>query len=341
MGVEIHPTVRLVFYFLWFFLICLVANLLFILIAIAIMPFNELLAYTINSHIAFFLWNRMQYVFEYRHAATITFSGDVIPPNESAIVIANHLSYSDFYLINGLAGRKKMLPYCRWFIKSSLKWQLPIFGWSMYLIGMVMVTRDWLKDSDSIREAFRGLKQPSGIGKKVWLVSFLEGTRMTPEKLEKSQNFSRKDGKKILNNILAPRTKGFVAAVRELRKSHVTHVYDVTLAYDGPGGFGKAPDLVTINSMSRLGDKYKLHMHTRRWAIEDLPSDESELKRWVEKVWAEKDELLEGLKTEWINWKGIVGWGALPAGKSGACGVYRDDLYPPPPLKKSSPLRIT
>jgi hypothetical protein len=50
---------------------------------------------------------------------------------------------------------------------------------------MVMVTRDWLKDSDSIREAFRGLKQPSGIGKKVWLVSFLEGTRMTPEKLEK------------------------------------------------------------------------------------------------------------------------------------------------------------
>lgn len=53
-----------------------------------------------------------------------------------------------------------------------------------------MVARDWLKDSDSISQAFKGLKQPPGIGKKVWLVSFLEGTRMTPEKLEKVNSYS-------------------------------------------------------------------------------------------------------------------------------------------------------
>ncbi|KAH9467328.1 hypothetical protein MJO28_000099 [Puccinia striiformis f. sp. tritici] len=333
MGTEIHPMLRMVFYFGWFFLITLVANLLFILTSMVIMPFNELLAYTINSHIAFFLWDRMQYVFEYRHGALITFSGDVIPPNESAIVVANHLSYSDFYLINGLAARKRMLPYGRWFVKSSLKWQLPIFGWSMYLIGMVMVTRDWLRDSESISQAFKGLKQPSGVGKKVWLVSFLEGTRLTPEKLEKSQKYCRDDGKVVLKNVLAARTKGFIAAVRELRNSHVTHVYDLTLAYTGPDGFGKAPDLVTINSLSHLSPKYKFHIHTRRWAISDLPVDEGELKIWIETVWQEKDELLEGLKTEWINWKGLVGWGAKTAGQSGACGVYRDSLYAPPAIK--------
>ncbi|KAA1115496.1 hypothetical protein PGT21_036899 [Puccinia graminis f. sp. tritici] len=338
MGIEIHPVIRMVFYFAWFFLICLVANLLFILTSILIMPFDELRAYIINSHIAFFLWNRMQYVFEYRHGASITFSGDVIPANENAIVVANHLSYSDFYLINGLAARKRMLPYGRWFVKSSLKWQLPIFGWSMYLIGMVMVTRDWLKDSDSIRQAFRGLKQPPGIGKKVWLVSFLEGTRMTPEKLEKSQKYCQEDGKTVLRNVLAARTKGFIAAVRELRRSQVTHVYDVTLAYNGPNGFGKAPDLVTINSMSRLSPKYKFHIHTRRWAIAELPEDEAELKAWIEKVWIEKDELLEGLKNEWVNWKGLIGWGAKAAGQSGACGVYRDSLYPPPPIKPPTKL---
>jgi len=325
--------IRIAFYFTWYFLICVVANMLFIVTSILIMPFNELLAYKINSHIGFFLWNRMQYVFEHRHGADITFSGDVIPPNENALVVANHLSYSDFYLINGLAARKRMLPYGRWFAKSSLKWQLPIFGWSMYLIGMVMVSRDWLKDSNSIIRAFKGLKQPPGIGKKVWLVSFLEGTRMSPEKLEKSQKYCREDGKKVLNNVLAARTKGFIAAIREFRNSHVTHVYDLTLAYSGPEGFGKAPDLVTINSMSQLSPKYKFHVHTRRWAIRELPEDEGELKTWIETVWMEKDEILDGLKKEWINWKGLVGWGAETSGRSGACGVYRDALYPPPPKK--------
>jgi hypothetical protein len=90
MGIEIHPVIRMVFYFAWFFLICLVANLLFILTSILIMPFDELRAYIINSHIAFFLWNRMQYVFEYRHGASITFSGDVIPSNENAIVVGQY-----------------------------------------------------------------------------------------------------------------------------------------------------------------------------------------------------------------------------------------------------------
>lgn len=51
------------------------------------------------------------------------------------------------------------------------------------LIGMVMVTRDWLRDSRSIRAAFRHLKTPYGTGKRVWLVTFLEGTRKTEAKL--------------------------------------------------------------------------------------------------------------------------------------------------------------
>lgn len=320
---------RMTFYFLRFLVICLVANVLFIITSLVIMPFDVLLAYKLNSQIAYFLWNRMQYVFELRHAASISFSGDVLPEDENAIVLANHYSYSDFYLINGLAARKRMLPYCRWFAKSSLKWQLPVFGWSMYLIGMVMVTRDWLKDSNSIREAFEGLKSPPGVGKKVWLVSFLEGTRMSPEKLQQSQKFCKDNGKKILNNLLAARTKGCVAAIKELRNSHVTHIYDLTLAYEGPEGFGRPPDLITINSTKHLSPRYKFHVHTRRWALKELPEGETELKEWIENVWQEKDELLQGLKEDWIRWKGLVGWGSKTSGQSGACGVYRQALYPP------------
>lgn len=111
---------------------------------------------------------------------------------------------------------------------------------------------------------------------------------------------------------------------------------DVTLAYSGPEGFGKAPNLVTINSISQLSPKYKFHIHTRRWAIRELPEDEGDLKTWIETVWMEKDEILDGLKKEWINWKGLVGWGAKTSGRSGACGVYRDALYRSPPKKSAA-----
>ncbi|KAG0151902.1 hypothetical protein CROQUDRAFT_667606 [Cronartium quercuum f. sp. fusiforme G11] len=291
------------------------------------MPFNGLLAYELNSQIASLLWTFMQWVFEHRHSALVTFSGDVIPPGENAIIIANHVSYSDFYLINGLALRKGMLPYCRWFAKSSLKWQLPIFGMSMYLIGMVMVTRDWLRDSRLIRSAFHHLKTPLGTGKRVWLVMFLEGTRKTDTKLLESQKFCESRGKPLLKHVLAPRTKGFVAAVQELRGTHVTHVYDLTLAYHGPKGFGHASTLTTVHALRRLTPPYLYHLHVRRWALSDLPKSNDQLTAWAERVWLEKDQTLEGLKNEWIDWDGLVGQGSLTDSNSGAYGVYRDSIW--------------
>lgn len=51
------------------------------------------------------------------HRARVTISGDDIPYEENALVISNHLSYSDFYLIHALASRRGMLGRCRYFSK--------------------------------------------------------------------------------------------------------------------------------------------------------------------------------------------------------------------------------
>ncbi|CAH7666737.1 hypothetical protein PPACK8108_LOCUS1089 [Phakopsora pachyrhizi] len=319
--------IRLSLYLISYAAFTIIANLLFLITSLVIMPFDVLKAYEINSRIAHTLWYYMQYVFEYSHGAAITFSGDVLPAGENAIVMANHLSYSDFYLINGLAARKGMLPYCRWFVKSSLMWQLPIFGLSMYLIGMVMVARDWLRDSESIKRAFKVLKTPIGKGKKVWLISFLEGTRLTDEKSIQCQLFCQENKKKVLKNVLSPRTKGFIAAIRELRDSQITHIYDFTLAYEGPKGFGKPPNLAEIHWYDQLSPDHKFHVHVRRWSISSLPETESELRDWVEKVWEEKDEILEGMRNYWVNHRGLVGFGSQPNGRSGASGVYYDQLW--------------
>jgi 1-acyl-sn-glycerol-3-phosphate acyltransferase len=54
----------------------------------------------------------------------------------------------------------------------------------MYLVGMIMVDRNWTKDEGSIKRAFGRIKDKEGGEKSVWVVSYLEGTRRSEVKLE-------------------------------------------------------------------------------------------------------------------------------------------------------------
>lgn len=46
---------------------------------------------------------------------------------ESAIVVVNHVVWTDFYLIQELAQRAGMLGQCRWFAEKQLRW-VPFLG---------------------------------------------------------------------------------------------------------------------------------------------------------------------------------------------------------------------
>jgi hypothetical protein len=72
-------------------------------------------------------------------------TGDVIPCEESAIVISNHSSFTDFYLLLSLARKKRMLAASKYFAKESLKY-MPIFGWGLWLMGMILIKRNWTND---------------------------------------------------------------------------------------------------------------------------------------------------------------------------------------------------
>lgn len=51
--------------------------------------------------------------FKRRQKARITYSGDRLPDKESAIVISNHRSWTDFYLLHSVAIRRGMLSNCK------------------------------------------------------------------------------------------------------------------------------------------------------------------------------------------------------------------------------------
>ncbi|CAO3647538.1 unnamed protein product [Cunninghamella blakesleeana] len=163
----------------------------------------------------------MQYVFEKRKQGKITFSGDHVKDHDSALVISNHRSWSDFYMIHSVALRRNMLDNCKYFVKDSIKW-LPFFGWGMWLAGFVFVKRNWLQDQNKINKTFASIKK---LNTPAWIINYVEGSRFTPQKSALCQSFAREHGYTVTENVLLPRTKGFLTCVQQFRHSHIKYIY--------------------------------------------------------------------------------------------------------------------
>lgn len=138
----------------WVLYLLLVDILISSLLPLAI--FFPRVVYDASSQLALSVWAWIQLIFESFNGAHIEISGDELPKGESAIVIANHVAWSDFYMIQALAQRSGMLGYCRYFAKSQLK-VVPFLGWGLWAMGMPMVSRNWLKDKAELDRVFSGV----------------------------------------------------------------------------------------------------------------------------------------------------------------------------------------
>jgi 1-acyl-sn-glycerol-3-phosphate acyltransferase len=346
--------------------------------------------YDASSLIAESIWLHIQRIFTETNKAHIIVTGDELPPGESAVVVCNHVEWSDFYMIQELALRAGMLSRCRWFAKKELKW-VPFLGWGLWAMGMPLVSRKWMEDRKEMERVFGGVVEkkwpicrlfavsfllyPSILvsiclceispGETVstylglltyppgrsllfllytpsptpyiklptlltflptGLISFSESTRITPSKRLAAASHALKHSKPLPNHLLLPRTKGFAASVQHLRSApHVKAVYDVTISYadmhnSQPGSTGKTapfafqspPTFVQSVLAPDVGRRWKTLVHVRRFAIDDLPAEEAELRTWLEDRWVEKGELLEGLRAKLLRGEG---WEELEKGK--------------------------
>lgn len=230
--------------------------------------FNEAIAGTWCRFVHFLVGLEFNFVF----------SGDPLPEREHVFLIANHQTQADIPVIFYSAVKARASGGVRWFAKDIIKYT-PLVGWGMLFLGNIFVKRQWHKDQNLVAKALGRLgsqKSP------FWVINFLEGTRFTQEKLAETQHYARKRSHPIPQHVLMPRTKGFVVSVHALRDK-LDAVYDVTIGYPR-----KVP---TILEFFR-GEPGVIHWHLRRFAMGDMPADESGLARWaVERFW-EKDLLL-------------------------------------------------
>ncbi|KAF9675537.1 hypothetical protein SADUNF_Sadunf09G0042500 [Salix dunnii] len=200
---------------------------------------------------------------------------------EKALVMPNHTCDADVLMMWLLAERFNCLRGALMVMKKSSKY-LPIYGWANWFNGAVFLDRNWAKDEAKLKSSFQELKDfPISF----WLTIFVEGTRMTPDKLLAAQEFAISKGLPVPRNVLIPRTKGFVSAVQYMR-SFVSAVYDVTVA---------VPNGHPIPSVKGFLKKQPsvVHFHIKRYAMNELPESDEGIAQWCKDRFVVKDAMLD------------------------------------------------
>lgn len=128
-------------------------------------------------------WGQLVSMLEGFAGVSFRWTGDRLPLRENALVIANHNCYLDWLLLFSLAKRKGRLGCCKFFAKDAVKY-IPGMGWGLVLADSIFLKRDWMRDQGTIEKTFRRIKEHD---LPMWIISFPEGTRLTPDKLAESQ----------------------------------------------------------------------------------------------------------------------------------------------------------
>lgn len=249
-----------------------------------LLPLSRRAVRRINRWCARSIWGMWVLMAERQNKIEVRVTGDAILPRENALVLANHQSMTDVLLLLCLGWRARRLGDLKWFVKRAVQY-VPGPGVGMWLLDCIFLDRDWLKDRGNIDRLFRKYKAESI---PLFLVSFLEGTRLTPKKLADAQAFAKERGQYVPRHTLVPRTKGFVFTMSGLR-DHLDAVYDVTIGYDS----SPPPSLFACFA----GDVRRLDLHVRRFDAASLPAEEEALAHWAVERFREKDELLEARRS--------------------------------------------
>jgi lysocardiolipin and lysophospholipid acyltransferase/lysophosphatidic acid acyltransferase/lysophosphatidylinositol acyltransferase len=249
------------------------------LLSLAVLPFSRRAFRAINRWAAGTWWGWCVTGAELAYGVRVIFTGDDVPMRENALLIANHQQMPDIPAIMKFCKTKDRLGDMKYFVKKQLKW-VPGMGWGMQFLDCLFIDRDWASDREQIRKTFDRLVSGNV---PVHLVSFVEGTRFTLAKLEAAQAYATENGLPVPRHTLVPRSKGFAASVEGLR-SHIAAVYDLTIAYE--------EGIPTLWQYLK-GLVKRIHVHIRRFPIEDLPHSADDPRQWLLTRWEEKNALLE------------------------------------------------
>lgn len=252
------------------------------ILSLALLPFSGRAFRAVNRFVASAWFSCLATLLEHMPGLEFVQTGAPMPESENAFVVANHQSGADIPAIVVLAHRWGRTADLKWFVKDVIKW-VPGIGWGMLFLDCLFLKRNWTADKQKILATFDRLRANEV---PFFLLSYVEGTRLTLPKRERSQEYCRKAGLPILQHVLSPRTRGFEATLEGL-SGMVSAIYDVTLAFEGfPTG--------AIPGFGALfwGPIRRVHIHVERYPIEAIPTSKEARVKWILDRFQEKDRRL-------------------------------------------------
>lgn len=249
------------------------------LASLAMVPISRRAYRRFNAHCANLWWGGCVVAAEKVWGTRLVVTGDDVPTDENALLVSNHQQMPDITALMAFARSKGRLGDLKFFVKHALKW-VPGIGWGMQFLSCPFLRRDWTRDRASVQRTFHSLVQERI---PFWLVSFAEGTRVRPAKLEASNAWGAERSLEPTRHVLWPRTTGFASTLQGLGPQ-LDAVYDVTIGY--VGGVPTLWQYVT-------GAVRRIHVHVRRFPIAELPPSDDDRKVWLMDLFRAKDRLLE------------------------------------------------
>jgi 1-acyl-sn-glycerol-3-phosphate acyltransferase len=254
--------------------------------SLVLVPFSRRTFRRFNRWCANTWWGWCVAAAEKFNRTQIVITGEALPLDDNALIVSNHQQMPDILALMALAKSRDRLGDLKFFVKHALKW-IPGLGWGMQFLNCPFLRRDWTRDRATIHRTFETLVRERI---SMWLVSFAEGTRATPDKIRKSAEWAMERGIDATRHVQIPRTKGFVATIEGL-EDHLHAVYDVTIGYvEG------VPTLWQLIN----GSVRRIHVHVRRFPATELPRPERDLQKWLLALYREKDRLLEHFYTHGV-----------------------------------------
>lgn len=148
----------------------------------------------------------------------------------------------------------------------------------------MFLSRSWKKDHLRLSQKIIDLSKYINEVFPLWLLFFPEGTRLAPEKLEASQDWSLKQNKHVFTNLLYPRFRGFLGLIPIMSHS-LDSIMDTTIIFEN----NEQPSIMQVATGEA---EATIRFYFRRFPISELPEDSVELREWLLTRWIEKEEIL-------------------------------------------------
>lgn len=212
------------------------------------------------------------------------------------LIIANHQSWLDIVILQEFFHKK--IPVLKFFVKAQLKW-VPLFGFAWWAMGcpfMKRYSKEYIeknphKKGTDIKATQKALKlfksYPSSI------ISFIEGTRYTPEKHLHQQS--------PYQHLLKPKAGG-IGQVISAMGNQLHALIDVTIVYPSPSitlwDF-LCRRIKTISVNARQLDIPEIFTRSED-SLQDTYTQDS-FRAWINDQWATKDELITAMRQAVTN----------------------------------------